>query len=126
HAGVRGVAANTRIHEDRASLRAQHIAAIVVVPGIRASEELRVAVLKRGPGLRRDGRKELAQGDGERAFTIGEGQDLAPAYEQFAFRHGWVPPSVRGRGARRPCTIPCPMAGAPEASPAPLWCMAAR
>lgn len=61
----------------------------MVVPGIRATEHLWVALPERDPGVRRDAGKELTQRDGEIASVIREGNI---ANEQFAFRHGGVPP----------------------------------
>lgn len=43
----------------------------MVVPGIRATEHLWVALPERHPGVRRDAGKELTQRDGEIASVIG-------------------------------------------------------
>ena len=87
-AGAGGVAPEAGIHEDGTSLRAQEITPVMVVPGIRATEQLWVALPERFPGVRRDGGKELTQRHGEIAGVIGEGQHLDIANEQFVFRHG--------------------------------------
>jgi hypothetical protein len=91
-AGVGGLAPEAGIYEDGTSLRAQEITPVMVVPGIRATEHLWVALPERCPGVRRGVGEELTQRDGEIAAVIGEGHYLNMANEQFAFRHGCVPP----------------------------------
>ena len=91
-AGVGGLAPEAGIHEDGTSLRAQEITPVMVAPDIRAIEQLWVALPERCPGVRRDSRKEMTLPDGEIAGVIGEGHHLDIANEQFAFRHGCVPP----------------------------------
>src|SRR5207245_6390638 len=90
--GGGGLTPDARVHEDGASLRAQEITPVMVVPGIRATEQRGVALPERCPGVRRDGGKELTQRDGEIACAIGEGQHLDLAHEQFTFDHGCVAP----------------------------------
>jgi hypothetical protein len=92
HPRIRSMAPNAGIDQDCAALRAQHVAAIMVAPGLRAGEEGRVALLERRPCFCGHGGKELTQGEGELPFAIGEGQDLHIAYEECAFCHRCILP----------------------------------